>query len=208
VNLILLGPPGVGKGSHAKMFTREMNIPQVSTGDMLREHMRQGTDLGLAARRFIDAGELVPDEVVIGMVRLRLAEPDAQNGYILDGFPRTVPQAEALEAFTQVDYVVKLLAREDIIMEHLAGRRVCGACGSTFHTRTLGSSMTCPECGGQLVHRKDDQPETIKNRLEVYARQTAPLIGYYRAKGNLLDVRVEGLLESDHQVIRKALGLA
>lgn len=208
MNLILLGPPGVGKGSHAKMFTREMNVPQVSTGDMLREHMRQGTDLGLAARRFIDAGELVPDDVVIGMVKLRLAQPDAQGGYILDGFPRTVPQAEALEAFTRIDYVINLLAREGIIMDHLAGRRVCGACGATFHTRTLGASMTCPECGGQLVHRKDDQPETIKNRLDVYARQTAPLIGYYKEKGNLLDIRVEGALESDHQAIREALGLA
>ncbi len=208
MNLILLGPPGVGKGSHAKVFTRDFGIPQISTGDMLREHMRRGTDLGLAARKFIEAGELVPDEVVIGIVKLRLAEDDAKAGYVLDGFPRTVPQAEALEDFTRIDRVVNLVAREEIILERLAGRRVCGQCGATYHTRHLQGATTCQACGGDLVHRKDDQPETIRNRLDVYARQTEPLISYYRAKGLLVDVMVEGELDGDHALVRGALGLA
>lgn len=207
VNLILLGPPGVGKGSHAKLFTEELGIPQISTGDMLRRNIREGTLLGKQAKGFIDAGELVPDEVVIGMVRERLQEPDAGKGYILDGFPRTVAQAEALSAFTSLTHVINLIAGEHIIMEHLSGRRVCSQCSSTFHTRTVGDSTVCPACGGTLIHRDDDKPDTIATRLEVYRRQTEPLISYYREKGLLKDVVVEGGLDENHLDILKAMGI-
>lgn len=208
MNIILLGPPGVGKGTHAKMFTQDMGIPQISTGDMLRQNIKRGTALGLEAKKFIDAGELVPDEVVIGMVRERLQAPDCDHGYILDGFPRTVAQAEALIDFAQLDAVVNLIASEEVIMGHLTGRRVCKDCGSTYHIRRLKPGQTtCQSCGGTLIHRDDDQPETIANRLKVYQRQTEPLIGFYREKGLLKDVVVEGKLEDNHALIMEALGL-
>ncbi len=208
MNIILLGPPGVGKGSHAKMFTQDLGIPQISTGDMLRQNIKRETTLGLAAKKYIDAGELVPDEVVIGMVRERLQAPDTQQGYILDGFPRTVAQAEALADFARIDAVVNLIAREEVIMSHLTGRRVCKDCGSTFHIRRLKPGQTtCQVCGGTLIHRDDDKPETIANRLQVYQRQTEPLIGYYREKGLLRDVVVEGTLEDNHALVSQALGL-
>lgn len=207
MNLILLGPPGIGKGTHAKLFTGELGIPQISTGDMLRQNIREGTLLGKQAKGFIDAGELVPDEVVIGMVRERLQQPDAGKGYILDGFPRTVAQAEALSAFTDISVVINLIAGEHIIMEHLTGRRVCSRCSSTFHARSLGGEMICPSCGGELIHRDDDKPATIATRLEVYRRQTEPLIAYYREKGLLKDVVVEKGLEPDHLAVQEALGL-
>ena len=208
MNIIFLGPPGVGKGTHAAMFTRELGIPQISTGDMLRRHIKGETALGLEAKRYIDAGDLVPDEVVIGMVRERLQEPDARNGYILDGFPRTVPQAEALASFARIDAVVNLAARDEMIMDRLSGRRVCRDCGSTYHTSRLApGESVCRACGGPLIQREDDKPETVMNRLSVYQRQTAPLIGYYREKGLLRDVRVEGALEEDHALIQKTLGI-
>ena len=208
MNIILLGPPGVGKGSHAKMFTQDLGIPQISTGDMLRQNIKRETTLGLAAKKYIDAGELVPDEVVIGMVRERLQAPDTQQGYILDGFPRTVAQAEAQADFARIDAVVNLIAREEVIMSHLTGRRVCKDCGSTFHIRRLKPGQTtCQVCGGTLIHRDDDKPETIANRLQVYQRQTEPLIGYYREKGLLRDVVVEGTLEDNHALVSQALGL-
>lgn len=207
MNIIFLGPPGVGKGTHAKLLSEQLGIPQISTGDMLRANIKQGTELGLKAKRFIDAGELVPDEVVIGMVKERLQAPDSQKGYILDGFPRTVAQAEALSAFTGLDAVVDLIADESIIMGNLSGRRVCKDCGSTYHTRRLDGATTCSACGGNLIHRADDQPETILHRLEVYRIQTEPLIAWYRQAGLLKDVVVEGSIEQDFKLIRKALGL-
>ena len=207
MNLIFLGPPGVGKGTHAKLLMEELGIPQISTGDMLRGNIREGTDLGLQAKRFIDAGELVPDMVVIGMVRLRLSAPDCGKGYILDGFPRTVAQAEALGTFARIDAVINLVASDDKIMGHLTGRRVCSKCSGTFHTSRLRDEKVCPDCGGALIHRDDDKPETIARRLDVYQKQTAPLIAYYRKIGLLRDVAVEGSLEANHEVIRGALGL-
>lgn len=208
MNVIFLGPPGVGKGTHAKMFNQELGVPQISTGDMLRQNIKRGTALGLEAKRYMDAGELVPDEVVIGMVRERLQEPDAAQGYILDGFPRTVAQAEALARFARIDAVVNLIAEDEVILAHLSGRRVCKACGGTFHISRLQPGETaCRLCGGPLIHRDDDKPETIANRLAVYQRQTAPLIGYYREKGLLRDVMLAGSLEDDHLLVSKALGL-
>lgn len=208
MNIILLGPPGVGKGTHAKMFNTELGIPQISTGDMLRQNIKRGTALGLKAKSFIDAGELVPDQVVIDMVEERLKAADCERGYVLDGFPRTVAQAESLGGFARIDAVINLIAREEVIMGHLTGRRVCRECGSIFHTRRLEENQTyCPVCGGALIQRDDDKPETIANRLKVYENQTAPLIGYYRDKGLLRDVEVEGTIEENHELISRALGL-
>ena len=207
MNLIFLGPPGVGKGTHAKLLMEELGIPQISTGDMLRWNIREGTELGLQAKRYIDAGELVPDTVVIGMVRLRLQAPDCAKGYILDGFPRTVAQAEALGTLSKIDAVINLVASDDKIMGHLTGRRVCSKCSATFHTSRLKDEKVCPDCGGALIHRDDDKPETIARRLDVYQRQTAPLIAHYRKVGLLRDVAVEGSLEANHAAIRGALGL-
>lgn len=207
MNLIFLGPPGVGKGTHAKLLVGLLGIPQISTGDMLRGHIKQGTELGLEAKRFIDAGELVPDSVVIGMVRERLAQPDCQPGFILDGFPRTVPQAEALGGLTRIDAVVNLVADRAIILRNLGGRRVCRDCGATYHISRLAGATTCAACGGPLIHRQDDQPETILHRLEVYQAQTEPLIAYYRAAGLIRDVVVEGTIDQDSLLIRQALGL-
>ena len=207
MNYIFLGPPGVGKGTHAKQLSQLQGIPQISTGEMLREAIRQGTQLGQAAKHYIERGELVPDDVVIRMVEERIQAPDCEKGYILDGFPRTVPQAEALSGFTRIDAVVNLLADTNIIMGHLSGRRVCKACGATHHTRRLDGATACPLCGGELVHRVDDQPETILHRLEVYHAQTEPLIAYYKKAGLLLDVVVEGTIEHDFGLIKEALGL-
>lgn len=207
MNIILLGPPGVGKGTQAVRLKEELGIPQVSTGDMLRAHMKQGTSLGEEARRFIEAGDLVPDAVVIAMVQERLAQQDAQKGYILDGFPRTVAQAEALAAFARIDTVLNLTAAEDIILGRLSGRRVCRACSGTFHTSRLADHAVCPDCGGELYQRKDDHPDTIKNRLQVYQRQTQPLIEHYQGSGLLKTVCVDGGLEENYQAIRKALEL-
>lgn len=207
MNVIFLGPPGVGKGTHAKLLMEELSIPHISTGDMLRGHIKKATPLGQMAKKHIDAGELVPDDLVIDMVKDRLQYPDCEKGYILDGFPRTIPQAEALAKFTRIDAVINLVASQDTILAHLSGRRVCKDCGSTYHIRRLGGSTTCEACGGPLIHRDDDQPATILHRLEVYEAQTAPLIAHYRASGLLKDVSAEESIEEDYQLIRKALGL-
>lgn len=207
MNLIFLGPPGVGKGTHAKLLSERFGIPQISTGDMLRANIKQGTQLGLAAKAYTNKGELVPDQVVIDMVRERLRQPDCVKGYILDGFPRTVPQAEALAAFARIDAVVDLEAGEDIILGNLGGRRVCRDCGATYHIRRLDGATTCAACGGELIHRADDQPDTIRHRLEVYHRQTEPLITYYRETGLLINVLAEGDIEHDFALILKVLDL-
>lgn len=207
MNYIFLGPPGVGKGTHAKLFSGKHGIPQISTGDMLRENIKRGTELGVQAQLYIDKGELVPDELVIQMVKERLALPDCQKGYILDGFPRTVPQAEALSQFARINRVVDLVADTSVILGNLSGRRVCSNCGATYHTRRLGGATTCQACNSPLVPRVDDQPETILNRLEVYHKKTEPLIAYYQEAGLLTVVVVESSIEHDFEMIERALGL-
>ena len=207
MNLIFLGPPGAGKGTHAQLLMRDMGIPQISTGDMLRQAMKDETPLGLSAKAYVEKGELVPDEVVIGIVKERLQAPDCQKGYILDGFPRTVKQAEALAQFARIDVVLNLALSDEIIINRLSGRRVCLKCGATYHISALNGREDCEKCGDKLVQRKDDSAETIQNRLNVYAAQTAPLIDYYQEKGLLRTVLCEGTVEENYQAVRQALEL-
>ena len=206
--IIFLGPPGAGKGTHAQLLMNELGIPQISTGDMLRQAMKAGTEMGLSAKRYIDAGELVPDEVVIGIVKDRLAADDCKNGYILDGFPRTVKQAEALDQFARIDVALNIALDDEVIINRLAGRRVCLKCGATYHTSTMQGDK-CLNCGDPLVQRRDDAPETVKNRLAVYAAQTAPLISYYQRKGLLRTVQCEAdaSVQDNYARVREALGL-
>lgn len=207
MNIIFLGPPGAGKGTHAQMLMNELGIPQISTGDMLRQAIKAETPLGISAKQYIDAGELVPDEVVIGIVKERLAASDCQTGYILDGFPRTVKQAEALSQFAKIDVALNLSLADEVIVQRLSGRRVCLKCGATYHINSLAGREDCAACGDRLVQRKDDSPETIQNRLSVYAAQTAPLIDFYREKGLLRTVECTGTIEQNHQAVRKALDI-
>ena len=206
MNLIFLGPPGAGKGTHAQLLMNELGIPQISTGDMLRQAMKAGTEMGLAAKRYIEAGELVPDEVVIGIVKDRLNAEDCKNGYILDGFPRTVPQAEALDTFAVIDTVIELDVADQVLVDRLSGRRVCLKCGATYHLSMLNGETKCAKCGEELVQRNDDKAETVLNRLEVYHAQTAPLIGYYEQKGLLKKVDGAQGLENTFAAIMNALG--
>lgn len=185
MNVIFLGPPGAGKGTQAQRICAALNIPQISTGDILRRAMKEGTPTGLKAKQFVEAGKLVPDEVIIDIVRERLAMDDCQNGYILDGFPRTVPQAEALDTIARIDVVVDLDVADEELIARLSGRRVCLACGATYHVSRLNGETKCAACGEELIQRKDDSAETVLARLNVYHEQTAPLVDYYQKKGNL-----------------------
>ena len=185
MNVIFLGPPGAGKGTQAQRICTTLNIPQISTGDILRRAMKEETPTGLKAKQFVEAGKLVPDEVIIDIVRERLAMDDCQNGYILDGFPRTVPQAEALDTIAKIDVVVDLDVADEELIARLSGRRVCLACGATYHVSHLGGETKCAKCGEELIQRKDDSAETVLARLNVYHEQTAPLVDYYQKAGNL-----------------------
>ena len=190
MNIVFLGPPGAGKGTQAKIICEKLNIPQISTGDMLRSAIANQTETGLKAKTFMDAGQLVPDDVVIALVKERLAMEDCANGYLLDGFPRTVEQAEALEKFAAPDAVVDIEVPDEMLVDRLTGRRVCATCSGTFHISKLADEKLCPVCGGGLYQRDDDKPATISNRLNVYHEQTAPLIGYYAGLGRLK--RIDG----------------
>ncbi|MGN1133746.1 MAG: adenylate kinase [Oscillospiraceae bacterium] len=193
MNIILLGAPGAGKGTQAEVISKELNIPTISTGNMLRAAVKAGTEYGLKAKAAMDAGDLVSDDIVIGILQDRIKEPDAQNGFILDGFPRTVPQAEALDAMNvQIDKVIEIYVPDETIKQRVSGRRVCLDCGATYHVDFKPSKVEgiCDVCGKPLVVRKDDQPETVISRLKTYHEQTAPLKDYYAAQGKL--VTVEG----------------
>lgn len=187
MKLIFLGPPGAGKGTQAERVIERLGVPQISTGELLRRAMKEGSETGVKARGYIESGALVPDEIVLDLVAERLAQPDCQNGYLLDGFPRTLNQAEALERVAQMDAVVNIQVPDEVIVKRLSGRRVCAACGHTTHV-DLAPDGVCPKCGKPLTQRKDDDASAVANRLVVYAKQTQPLIEYYKKKGLLLSV--------------------
>lgn len=206
VKCVFLGPPGAGKGTQASGVSQKFAIPHISTGDMLRAAIANGTETGMKAKSYMDAGQLVPDDVLIQMVRERLQEADCANGYLLDGFPRTVFQAEALEGICAPDVVVDIDVADEKLLARLTGRRVCSACKETFHVSKIGESTVCPDCGGELVHRDDDKPATIQKRLDVYHAQTAPLIAFYGEKGTLRQVNGDQAPEAVFEEIKNVLG--
>ena len=185
MNVIFLGHPGAGKGPQAPRICDALHIPQISTGDILRRAMKEETPTGLKAKQYIQAGKLVPDDVIIDIVRDRLGMDDCQNGYILDGFPRTVPQAEALDTIAKIDVVVDLDVDDQVLINRLSGRLVCLTCGATYHVDYLNGETKCAKCGEELIQRKDDSAETVLARLNVYHEQTAPLVEYYQKAGTL-----------------------
>ena len=188
MKLILLGAPGAGKGTQAEVICDALKIPAISTGNIIRDALAKGTEMGLKAKSFIDAGQLVPDEVVIGIIKDRLAKDDCANGFILDGFPRTIPQAEALDSMgVTIDRVISIEVADENIVRRMSGRRVCKACGSSYHLeyKKPAKDGVCNACSGELVQRKDDHPDTVLDRLHVYHEQTEPLKDYYEKKGIL-----------------------
>jgi adenylate kinase len=210
--VIFLGAPGAGKGTQARRLAAGSGVPQVATGDMLREAVAAGTPLGREAKRFMDQGALVPDEVVIGLVDERLSRADARGGYVLDGFPRTVAQAEALDALLRrlgqdLDRVVFFDVSRDELLRRLTGRRVCRRCGTAFHLVSAPPKVAgqCDQCGGELYQREDDAEATVGRRLDVYQTQTAPLLDYYRKRGLLVRVAGEGPVDGVAEAIRKAV---
>ncbi len=210
MKLILLGAPSAGKGTQAEILSRKLGIPAVSTGSILREAVRNETPVGKEARSYMESGRLVPDDVIIDIVKERLAEPDCKNGYILDGMPRTIGQAEALEdAGVGIDVALLIEISDERAEERLTGRRVCGRCSATYHVRTNPPETAgiCDCCGCELEMREDDKPETVKNRLRVYHRETEPLIDFYKARGKLLSVEDQPTIEATTKVIYRALGI-
>lgn len=210
MKLILLGAPGAGKGTQAELICERLSIPTISTGNIIREAMKNGTEMGKQAKAFVDAGNLVPDEVVIGIIKERLAEKDCENGFILDGFPRTIPQAEALDKMgTEIDTVLSIEVADEKIVKRMSGRRVCEKCGASYHIEYKKPSTEgiCDACGGNLVCRKDDAPETVLDRLNVYHQQTEPLKGYYDKTGKLKIVEGQEELSDTTALVFEALGI-
>ena len=209
MNLILLGAPGAGKGTQAELLVKRLGIPAISTGNMLREAMAKGTELGKKAKQYMDEGSLVPDELILGIVADRVAQPDCQNGFILDGVPRTLAQAEALEkAGVRIDHVVSIEVADSEIEGRMTGRRVCGKCGASYHI-TANPPKTegiCDSCGGQLITRKDDAPETVRNRLAVYHATTEVLKDFYGKLGRLVEVNGSQSIEKANEDILAAIG--
>lgn len=209
MKLILLGAPGAGKGTQAEILCKKLGIPSISTGNILRAAIKDGTPIGLKAKSYMDNGQLVPDDVIIGIINERLQAEDCKNGYILDGVPRTIGQAEALDkAGIQFDAVIDLEVSDEEIMKRMSGRRVCEKCGASYHIVALPPKAegVCDVCGGTLVQRADDAPETVRSRLEVYHRETEPLKEYYAAKGNLKEVPNQPTVEGTTEKILEALG--
>jgi adenylate kinase len=211
-NLILLGPPGAGKGTQAEKISELYGIPHISTGDIFRDNLKRGTELGLKAKEYMDRGELVPDEVVIGIVRGRLAEPDCEKGFVLDGFPRTVAQADALKEMLaglgkSIHHVLNIQVPDETVVERLTARRTCRSCGAVYHLKfnPPREDGKCDVCGGELYVRDDDREETVRARLEEYRAKTQPLIDYYRAEGLLRDIDGSASMEEVLSSIRKVL---
>ncbi len=213
MNIVFLGPPGAGKGTQAKKIAEKYGIPQISTGDMFREHLSKGTELGQKAKEYMDKGQLVPDEIVLGMVEERLKQPDCEKGFILDGFPRTVPQAEALDKLLEkigkkIDYAICIDVPDDELVKRLTGRRTCKNCGMMYHVifKPPKEEGKCDVCGGELYQRADDNEETVRNRLKVYHEQTEPIIQFYEKKGVLHRIDGMGSIDEIFDRIVKVLG--
>ena len=210
MKLILLGAPGAGKGPQAEIISETLRIPTISTGNIIREALKSGTEMGLKAKAFMDAGQLVPDEIVIGIIKDRLAEEDCKNGFILDGFPRTVPQAQALKDMgVEIDHVIDIEVADEVIMQRLTGRRVCGDCGATYHMvyNPPKAEGVCDKCGHELIIRKDDHPDTVKDRLQVYHEQTEPLKDFYEQLGLLYMIEGTNPVEQVPKDTLNALGV-
>ena len=209
MKLILLGPPGSGKGTLANNIVVKYGLKHISTGDMLRSEIAKNSDLGSKAKEYMDNGQLVPDDVIIAMVEKCLSDPDCMNGIILDGFPRTIQQAKALNGVIKIDMCIELVMSEELIYERICSRRVCKGCGNVTNTDFVGDSAVCPECGGELYTRDDDKMETIKSRLDAYCAQTAPLSEYYSKMGILLQIDAIvgrfGIFERAQEELKKIL---
>ena len=210
MKLILLGAPGAGKGTQAEILSKKLGIPTISTGNILRAAIKNGTPVGLKAKAYVESGAIVPDEVIIGIMAERLAEGDCAKGYILDGMPRTIPQAEALEAAgVGIDCALSIEIADETIIERMSGRRTCTSCGATYHVVSAPPKTegVCDNCGAELTIRKDDAPETVKSRLEVYHKETEPLKAFYEARGKLKSVENQPTIEATTAEIEKALGI-
>ncbi len=208
MNLILLGAPGAGKGTQAEVICKALSIPAISTGNIIREALKSGTEMGRKAKSYMDAGKLVPDEVVIGIIEERLAQEDCKNGFILDGFPRTIPQAEALDQMgVVIDRVIDIEVPDEKIVQRMSGRRVCEVCGASYHLlyKKPATEDVCDKCAGALVQRKDDHPETVAERLKVYHAQTEPLKAYYEKQGKLYIVEGQEAVEDTSKLTLAAL---
>ena len=208
MNIIMLGAPGAGKGTQAAVLCEHFGIPTISTGNMIREALKNGTEMGLKAKSYMDDGKLVPDEVVIGIVKERLSEDDCKKGFILDGFPRTIPQAEALDQMgVDIQYVINIDVPDEVITKRMSGRRVCENCGRPYHIESLKPQKdgVCDDCGGTLVQRKDDHPDTVLARLDVYHKETEPLADYYRKQGKLVNVKGQDTVEATTAAVLEAI---
>lgn len=210
---VLLGPPGAGKGTQAVRLVEKYEIPHISTGDIFRKNIKEGTELGKKAQEYMNAGALVPDELVVDLVKDRLQQDDCKNGFLLDGFPRTIFQAEKLDEFLsesnlKMDIVINLKVEKEALIKRLTGRRVCKDCGASYHIVNIPPKKegVCDICGGELIQRKDDNIETVENRINVYEKQTAPLIGYYKEAGSLVDFDGEASLDEVFDAIVQAIG--
>ena len=206
MKLVLLGAPGSGKGTQASLISQRYNLPAISTGDIFRENIKNKTALGVKVKEVMDSGNLCPDDLTIELVKDRLSKPDCANGYLLDGFPRNLVQAKALDEFNKPDKVLDINVDLNKIERRLIGRRSCPKCNGSFHIDFIGDTKVCPTCGGELVIRKDDNVETVKERLSVYHNQTAPLIEYYQKQGNLIEINGDQKIEEVFSDIKKVLG--
>jgi len=203
MNIVILGPPGVGKGTYAGFLSKKYGIPKISVGDLFRSAIKNRTELGKRIKDYVSSGELVPDETVIELVKNRLEEPDCKDGFLLDGYPRTVPQAEAMMKFKKIDVALNFVAPDEVIMERIGGRRTCSKCGAIYHVKNVPPTIegVCDRCSGRLVQRSDEKPEVIKNRLVVYREKTKPVADYLRKEGLLVDIDAHYDIEEIDKII-------